>query len=253
MAEHIKEIAPIVPCHFAAYPNAGLPDEFGTYKETPEHFAQELKKLAEQGLLNIVGGCCGTCTEHIRQVNLCVSGLPPRKLPQMAQQRTLCLSGLDDFEVSLDSFTCIGERCNVAGSRTFRNLIAGGKYEDAVKIARDQIRAGAQILDISMDDALIDGKKAFRSFLKVCGEDPYVSRVPLVIDSSNIDVIKAALTCVQGKSIANSISLKEAEESFVRNAKLCKKYGASIVIMAVTFKRFFKNVCINNDSLFLKF
>lgn len=232
MKKHIEEMAPLVPCYFAAYPNAGLPDEFGNYQEPPEHFCLGIKTLAEEGLLNIVGGCCGACVEHIRELKRCVSEVAPRELPQVSQ--ALWVSGLDALEISSRKCAWVGERCNISGFRTFRRLITEEKYSEAVRVAREQISAGAQILDVSLDDGLIDSKKAFRGFLRACAEDPYVSRVPLVIDSSNINTIETALSCVQGKSIANSISLKEGEEAFVRNAKTCRKYGASIVVMAVT-------------------
>ena len=232
MKKHIEEMAPLVPCYFAVYPNAGLPDEFGNYKESPEHFGLGLKALAEEGLLNVAGGCCGTCVEHIAELSACVSGVEPRERPQVPE--VLRVSGLDALEIPSGGCAWIGERCNISGFRTFRRLITEEKYSEAVRVAREQISAGAQILDVSLDDGLIDSKKAFRGFLRACAEDPYVSRVPLVIDSSNINTIETALSCVQGKSIANSISLKEGEEAFVRNAKTCRKYGASIVVMAVT-------------------
>lgn len=233
MAKHIRAVAPVVPCYFAVYPNAGLPNEFGAYLETPECLACGLGQLAEEGLLNVAGGCCGTYTEHIAQIAAHVGKCAPRALPQALPMAPLRLSGLDALEVPYGKLTCIGERCNVAGSRAFRTFIAEGKYDKAVEIARAQVHAGAQVLDVSMDDALIDGKKALTGFLRACAADPYVSRVPVVVDSSNIAVIEAGLRCVQGKSAVNSISLKEGKETFIRNAKACRKYGAAIVVMAV--------------------
>eukprot|EP00111_Clytia_hemisphaerica_P005108 TCONS_00014711-protein len=215
------------------YPNAGLPNAFGGYDETPEEMSATLKVFAEDGLVNIVGGCCGTTPEHIHAIKEATKHCKPRSLPDPINQDCMVLSGLEPKYITPESiFVNIGERCNVAGSRRFCNLIKKGKFEDALAIAKSQVENGAQILDINMDDGLLDGEKCMTDFCKLIASEPDISKVPLCIDSSKFEVIEAGLKCAQGKSIVNSISLKNGEEDFIEKALLIKKYGAAVVIMA---------------------
>jgi len=215
------------------YPNAGLPNTFGEYDETPEMMASTLEEFAEGGLLNIVGGCCGTTPEHINAIANAVWKHKPRKLPEAIHKDAMLLSGLEPKYVNANSlFLNIGERCNVAGSRKFCNLIKANKYEEALAIAKSQVESGAQVLDINMDEGMLDGVAAMTKFVNLIASEPDISKVPLCIDSSNFDVVTAGLKCSQGKCIVNSISLKNGEDYFIEQAKTIKKFGGAVVIMA---------------------
>ncbi len=218
--------------HFVScHPNAGLPNEFGEYEETPEHIAANLREFAESGLANIVGSCCGSLPEHTRTIADAVNGINQRRLPE-ASTNTL-LSGIEALAIRSDSnFINIGERANVTGSARFRRLIRSGKYEEAVSIARQQIEDGAQILDINMDEGLLDSEYAMERYLKLLASEPDISRLPIMIDSSKFSVIEAGLKCLQGKGIVNSISLKEGEDEFIKQARVVRRYGAAVVVMA---------------------
>ena len=231
MKPYVKELGRIAPFYISAYPNAGLPNQLGEYDETPERMAVQINEYIDEGLVNIVGGCCGTTPAHIAEYVRLVAGKKPhRPAPAPAY---LHLSGLEDLEVSPDiNFLNIGERCNVAGSRKFLRLIQEKKYDEALDIARKQVEDGAQVLDINMDDGLLDGMQEMTHFLNLLASDPDVARVPLMIDSSKWEVIEAGLKCTQGKSIVNSISLKNGESEFLRHADLVRKYGAAVVVMA---------------------
>lgn len=215
------------------YPNAGLPNAFGDYDESPESMAEKIRVFAEDGLLNIVGGCCGTRPSHIRAIAEAVKNCKPRIPPHNTNQNAMLLSGLEPKYITPDSiFVNIGERCNVAGSRKFCNLIKNNKFEDALAVAKIQVESGAQILDINMDEGMLDGEKCMALFCNLISTEPDIARVPLCIDSSKFDVIEAGLKCSQGKCIVNSISLKNGEKDFIEKAVLIKKYGAAVVVMA---------------------
>jgi len=231
MRPHIEELSRLTPLYVSLYPNAGLPNAFGGYDESPEHMAKFLEAYAREGFLNMVGGCCGTTPEHIKRFAEAVKDIAPRKLPAVAKQTQV--SGLEALTVSERSnFINIGERCNVAGSRRFARLIKEEKYEEALQIARTQVENGAQILDISMDEALIEAQKALPYFLNLIGSEPDIARVPLMIDSSKWSVIRAGLKCAQGKCIINSISLKEGEAVFIEHAREALRFGAAVIVMA---------------------
>ena len=213
------------------HPNAGLPNEMGDYDETPSHMAKVIKEMAENGLLNIVGGCCGTTPNHIEAIKDALEGIKPRKLTTHKQQSTF--SGLEHLVITNDSlFVNIGERTNVTGSAKFAKLIKEKNYSEALEVAKDQVSSGAQIIDINMDEGMLDSLEEMDLFLKLVASEPDISKVPIMIDSSKWEVIEAGLKVVQGKTIVNSISLKEGEEEFVRVAKLCLKYGAAVIVMA---------------------
>ncbi|KAH3854032.1 hypothetical protein DPMN_096571, partial [Dreissena polymorpha] len=215
------------------YPNAGLPNTFGEYDETPEMMAAEIKKFAKDGLLNIVGGCCGTTPAHIRAISEAARQFPPRIPSSSIFDGYMLLCGLEDAKIGrYTNFVNIGERCNVAGSRRFANLITAGKYDEALAIAKEQVENGAQILDINMDEGMLDGVVAMTKFVNLIASEPDIAKVPLCIDSSNFAVIEAGLKCTQGKCIVNSISLKEGEQDFVEKALRIKHYGAAVVVMA---------------------
>ena len=231
LRQYIEEISGIADTHVSAYPNAGLPNEFGEYDETPEHMAAEIGEWAENGWLNIVGGCCGTTPEHIKAIADAVSGNPPREVPEIP--RKLRLSGLEATNIGPDSlFVNVGERTNVTGSRRFKDLILSGDYETALEVAQQQVENGAQMIDVNMDEGMLEGEEAMVNFLNLVASEPDISRVPVMIDSSKWSIIEAGLKCVQGKPIVNSISMKEGEEEFVRQARLLKKYGAAVIVMA---------------------
>ncbi|THD44673.1 MAG: methionine synthase [Bradyrhizobium sp.] len=231
MREHVKEIAEVADALVCVYPNAGLPNEFGLYDETPEAMAAEIGRFARGGLVNIVGGCCGSTPDHIKAIAEAVAGVTPRVPPQRAP--LLRLSGLEPFTLTPDiPFVNIGERTNVTGSAKFRKLVTAGDYTGALAVARDQVAGGAQIIDVNMDEGLIDSAKAMSEFLNLVAAEPDIARVPVMIDSSKFSVIEAGLKCVQGKSVVNSISLKEGEEAFLRQARLVRAYGAAVVVMA---------------------
>jgi 5-methyltetrahydrofolate--homocysteine methyltransferase len=228
---HVQELARAAPCWVSVHPNAGLPNEFGAYDETPETMAGVLGEFAEHGLVNLVGGCCGTTPDHIRAIAAAVRGRPPRPVPELP--RRLRLSGLEPLTVGPDTlFVNIGERTNVTGSRRFAKLIADHKYEAGLEVARQQVESGAQMLDVNMDEGLLDSEQAMQTFLRLIASEPAISKVPLVIDSSKWSVLEAGLKCVQGKSVVNSISLKEGEAEFLRQATLVRRYGAAVIVMA---------------------
>jgi 5-methyltetrahydrofolate--homocysteine methyltransferase len=231
MRTYVGELAAIAPVYLSCYPNAGLPNAFGGYDETPAQMAAVLKEFAAEGWLNIAGGCCGTRPEHIRAIAGAMAGLPPRR-PAPAPSETR-LSGLEPFVMRPDSnFTMIGERTNVTGSKRFARLIKSGAYEKALEVALDQVRGGANLLDVNMDEGLLDAEKEMRTFLNLIATEPEIARLPIMVDSSRFSVLVAGLQCVQGKGIANSISLKEGPEAFKAQAKTLRRLGAGVVVMA---------------------
>ena len=231
MRPYIAEMSRIADTFVSCYPNAGLPNAFGEYEESPERQAGYLAEFAEAGLVNLVGGCCGTAPPHIAAIAHVVEGTPPRKVPQI--EVATRLSGLEPLNITADSlFVNIGERTNITGSARFRNLIKAQDYDTALSVALQQVEVGAQVIDINMDEGMIDGVAAMDRFTKLIAAEPDISRVPVMIDSSKWEVIAAGLKNVQGKPIVNSISMKEGEEKFVREARLCRKFGAAVVVMA---------------------
>ncbi|WP_155942959.1 methionine synthase [Mycobacterium sp. 141] len=231
MRPYIAEVARIADTFVSCYPNAGLPNAFGEYDESPERQAGYIAEFAEAGLVNLVGGCCGTAPPHIAEIAKVVEGKPPRELPQI--EVATRLSGLEPLNITDDSlFVNIGERTNITGSARFRNLIKAEDYDTALSVALQQVDVGAQVIDINMDEGMIDGVAAMDRFTKLIAAEPDISRVPVMIDSSKWEVIEAGLKNVQGKPIVNSISMKEGEEKFIREARLCRKYGAAVVVMA---------------------
>ena len=230
MRAHIAELSRVADALICAYPNAGLPNEFGHYDEGPAEMAASLGEFAASGLVNIVGGCCGTTPEHIRAIAHAVEGQPPRPIPEITPR--LRLSGLEAFTLTPEiPFVNVGERTNVTGSARFRKLVTAGDYSAALAVARDQVENGAQIIDVNMDEGLLDSEKAMTTFLNLIAAEPDIARVPIMIDSSKFSVIEAGLKCVQGKAVVNSISLKEGEEAFVRHAELVRRYGGAVVVM----------------------
>src|SRR5829696_8999800 len=231
LRQYIQELSGIADTHVSAYPNAGLPNEFGEYDESPEYMATEIGEWARNGWLNIVGGCCGTTPEHIKAIADAVSGNPPREVPKLPHK--LRLSGLEPANIGPDSlFVNVGERTNVTGSRRFKDLILSSDYETALEVAQNQVENGAQMIDVNMDEGMLEGEEAMVNFLNLIASEPDISRVPVMIDSSKGSIIEAGLKCVQGKPVVNSISMKEGEEEFIRQAKLLKKYGAAVIVMA---------------------
>ena len=231
MRAHIAELARVADTLICAYPNAGLPNEFGGYDEGPDVMAALIGEFAAAGLVNIVGGCCGTTPEHIRAIARAVAGKAPRVIPDIAPR--LRLSGLEAFTLTPEiPFVNVGERTNVTGSARFRKLVTAGDYPAALAVARDQVENGAQIIDINMDEGLLDSEKAMVTFLNLVAAEPDIARVPVMIDSSKFSVIEAGLKCVQGKAVVNSISLKEGEDAFIHHAELVRRYGAAVVVMA---------------------
>jgi 5-methyltetrahydrofolate--homocysteine methyltransferase len=232
MKPFLKELARVAPYYISAHPNAGLPNSLGLYDETPEKMATQIKEYVDEGLVNIVGGCCGTSPAHIAQYAVFVRNVKPHQ--PAVQPDDLVLSGLEplSFASRLAPFTLIGERCNVAGSRKFLRLVKEKNYEAALGIARKQVEDGAQILDVNLDDGLLDGVAEMTTVLNMMSSDPDITRVPVMIDSSNWDVIEAGLKCVQGKSIVNSISLKNGEADFLGKARRIRSYGAAAIAMA---------------------
>ena len=231
MRPHVEEIARLAGTYTSCHPNAGLPNAFGGYDEQPEDTSALLRGFAEAGLVNIVGGCCGTGPAHIEQIAAAVAGLPPRRVPHQAGRTRF--SGLEPFEIGPDTgFVMIGERTNVTGSARFRRLIEAGDYQAALSVALDQVRGGANLLDVNMDADLLDGEQAMTAFLNLVATEPEVARIPIMIDSSRWSVLAAGLKCVQGKGVVNSISLKEGEEQFLDQARQIAGYGAGVVVMA---------------------
>jgi 5-methyltetrahydrofolate--homocysteine methyltransferase len=231
MRAHLAEISRVADTLVCAYPNAGLPNEFGLYDESPEYMASLIGEFADSGLVNIVGGCCGTTPEHIRAIAERVAGIAPRKVPSFEPR--LRLSGLEPFTLTPDiPFVNVGERTNVTGSAKFRKLIRNGELSAALDVARDQVVNGAQVIDVNMDEGLLDSARAMEEFLHLVAAEPDIARVPVMIDSSKFEVIAAGLKCVQGKPIVNSISLKEGEAAFIDHARTVMRYGAAVVVMA---------------------
>ena len=227
----LRQLAAKAPYYISAYPNAGLPNSMGQYDQSPDDMAAEVVEYIHEGLVNIVGGCCGTTEAYIARFPALVDGAKPHVVPAPAD--TLWLSGLELLEVKpQNNFINVGERCNVAGSRKFLRLISEKKYDEALSIARRQVEDGAQVIDINMDDGLLDAKHEMTVFLNLIASEPEIARVPVMIDSSKWEVIEAGLKCVQGKSIVNSISLKEGEEKFLEHARIIRRYGAAVVVMA---------------------
>jgi 5-methyltetrahydrofolate--homocysteine methyltransferase len=228
---HLLEISNVADTLVSAHPNAGLPNEFGGYDLDPANMAETVAEFASAGLLNIVGGCCGTTPEHIRAIAEAVADIAPRQIPDIAP--ACRLSGLEPFTIKSDSlFVNVGERCNVTGSAVFKRLILEENYDAALEVARQQVINGAQIIDVNMDEGMLESLSAMVTFLNLVASEPEISRVPIMVDSSKWEVIEAGLKCIQGKSVVNSISLKEGTEEFIEKAKLCKKHGAAIVVMA---------------------
>jgi 5-methyltetrahydrofolate--homocysteine methyltransferase len=231
MRAHIAEIARVADTLVCAYPNAGLPNEFGLYDESPDYMAGLLGEFADAGLVNVVGGCCGTTPEHIHAIARAVDGKRPRQIP--APPPLLRLAGLESFALTPEiPFVNIGERTNVTGSARFRKLVTAGDFAAGLAVARDQVENGAQIIDVNMDEGLLDSEQAMVEFLNLISAEPDIARVPLMVDSSKFSVIESGLKCLQGKPVVNSISLKEGEEEFVRQAKIVRRYGAAVVVMA---------------------
>ncbi len=228
---YVEELSRIATCAVSAHPNAGLPNELGGYDESPEVMAEQIEEWAASGFLNIIGGCCGTTPDTIRAIKAAVEKHPPRKAPEDDHQ--LRLSGQEAFNINDDSlFVNVGERTNVTGSAKFLRLIKEENYEEAISVAQEQIENGAQIIDINMDEAMLDGKAAMVRFLNLIAAEPEIAKVPIMVDSSKWEVIEAGLKCIQGKGIVNSISLKEGKEKFVEHARLIRRYGAAAIVMA---------------------
>jgi 5-methyltetrahydrofolate--homocysteine methyltransferase len=234
MRPYLAELARLAECYVSSYPNAGLPNAFGQYDEQPSETATLLRDFAESGFVNILGGCCGTTPEHIQAVARAVEGVKPRPLPSGASLGPQTLfSGLETLAIRPDSnFQMIGERTNVTGSARFARLIKSGNYAEGAQVAAEQVRGGANMLDVNMDEGMLDSERAMTTFLNYIATEPDIARVPVMVDSSRWSVIEAGLKCVQGKGVVNSISLKEGEQDFLEKAKLVKRYGAGVIVMA---------------------
>ncbi len=231
LRQYIEELSNIADTHVSAHPNAGLPNEFGEYDETPEEMAKELADWANNGFLNIIGGCCGTSPDHIKAIIEQVQQYSPRKIPVIEKQCRL--AGLEPQHIAPDSlFVNIGERTNITGSAKFKRLIVEGDYETALDVAKQQVENGAQIIDINMDEGMLESKEAMVRFLNLIAAEPDIAKVPIMIDSSKWEILEAGLKCIQGKGIVNSISIKEGEENFIKQAKLIRRYGAAVIVMA---------------------
>ncbi len=231
MRQHIVEIGRVADTRVCAFPNAGLPNEFGLYDESPEYMAELVGEFAAAGLVNVLGGCCGTTPDHIRAIAQTIKDKAPRVVPAIPP--LLRLSGLEPFTLTKDiPFVNVGERTNVTGSAKFRKLITNGDYTAALDVARDQVANGAQIIDVNMDEGLLDSQQAMVDYLNLLAAEPDIARVPLMVDSSKFEVIEAGLKCLQGKGVVNSISLKEGEEKFIEEAQKVRRYGAAVVVMA---------------------
>ncbi len=231
MLPHLQDLAAIAPCYVSAYPNAGFPNQFGEYDESPDSMSEQIKQFLELNLVNMIGGCCGTTPDHIRKMAALVKDAAPRKL--IEQKIETRLSGLEPLIINEETnFVNVGERTNVTGSKMFARLIKEEKYEEALTVARQQVENGAQVIDICMDEAMLDSEQCMDRFLKLIATEPDIAKVPVMIDSSKWTVIEAGLKCVQGKSVVNSISLKEGEEVFIERATKIKHYGAAVIVMA---------------------
>src|SRR6058998_818237 len=231
MRPYLEALATVAPVFTTCHPNAGLPNAFGGYDEQPDTTAKYLREFAEAGLANILGGCCGTTPEHIRRVATALEGLPPRRVP--ASRRLTSFSGLEPFAIRPDTgFVMIGERTNITGSRRFHRLIDADDFQGGVEVALEQVRGGANLIDVNMDADLLDGVDAMTTFLNLVATEPEIARLPIMVDSSRWSVLEAGLKCLQGKGIVNSLSLKEGEEEFLEHARTVRRYGAGIVVMA---------------------
>ncbi|HOC18149.1 MAG TPA: methionine synthase, partial [Vicinamibacterales bacterium] len=231
MRPYLAELSRIAATRISCYPNAGLPNAFGGYDETPEQTAAAIREFAEAGLVNLVGGCCGTTPAHIAAIATAIEGLAPRAVPDLP--RFTQYAGLETLTIRPDSnFQMIGERTNITGSKRFRRLVTSGDFAAAADVALEQVRGGANILDVNMDEAMLDSEAAMTRFLNLIATEPEIARLPVMIDSSRWPVVEAGLKCVQGKAIVNSISLKEGEAEFLRQARLARRYGAAVVVMA---------------------
>ncbi|MGO3800097.1 MAG: methionine synthase, partial [Vibrio casei] len=231
LRQYVEELSRISESYVSAHPNAGLPNAFGEYDLEPREMAKHIQEWAESGFLNLVGGCCGTTPEHIRQMARVVEGVKPRALPDIP--KACRLSGLEPLTIDKDSlFVNVGERTNVTGSAKFKRLIVEEQYDEALDVAREQVANGAQIIDINMDEGMLDAEACMVRFLNLCASEPEISKVPIMVDSSKWEVIESGLKCVQGKGIVNSISMKEGVEKFIEQAKLVRRYGAAIIVMA---------------------
>jgi len=238
MAPFLKRLSDCAECFVHVYSNAGLPNAMGGYDDTPADMARENVVFAKNGWVNMMGGCCGSTPPHIKAIYEACKDFAPRPLPTLGPPR-MWLSGLEDFKIGPDTynncglpFVNVGERCNIAGSRKFKRLIMEGKYPELMDIAKDQVEAGAHVVDINVDDGMLDGLAAMQKFVKMAVTEPDVSRVPFMIDSSKFDIVLAGLKWNQGKAIVNSISLKVGEELFIEHATLLRKHGAAVVVMA---------------------
>ncbi|TDK38913.1 methionine synthase [Rhizobium deserti] len=231
MRPHLQELSAVADTFISAYPNAGLPNEFGRYDETPDDMARQIEGFAQDGLVNVVGGCCGSTPEHIQAIAEAVAPHKPRAVPE--HRPFMSLAGLEPFVFAKEvPFVNVGERTNVTGSAKFRKLITAGDFTAALAVAREQVENGASVIDINMDEGLIDSQKAMVEFVNLIAAEPDIARVPIMLDSSKFEIMEAGLKCVQGKPVVNSISMKEGEEKFIAQAKLLRNYGAAVVIMA---------------------
>ena len=230
MRPYVEELSGLAPVFTSAYPNAGLPNAFGGFDETPEIMCEDLRAFAREGWVNLVGGCCGTTPEHIRAIADAVRDVPPRRVPEVARQTRL--SGLEPYTLRDGVFTVVGERTNVTGSPRFAKAVLAGDFEGALAVARQQVEGGANVLDVCMDEGMLDGRAAMTRFLNLLSAEPDIARLPVMLDSSRWDVIEAGLKCLQGKAVVNSLSLKEGEEAFCEKARLVRRYGAAVVVMA---------------------
>ena len=231
LRQYVEEMSRVCATGVSAHPNAGLPNEMGEYDLTPRDMANMIREWAEKGFLNIVGGCCGSSPAHIKAIAEAVAGIAPRQAPE--QPKECRLSGLEPFNIGKDSlFVNVGERTNVTGSLKFKRLIKEGNYTEALQVALEQVEGGAQVIDVNMDEGLLDAEKEMTRFLNLIASEPDIARVPIMVDSSKWEVIEAGLKCIQGKGIVNSISMKEGEEKFIQQAKLVRRYGAAVIVMA---------------------
>ena len=231
MRPFVEDLARVAPTWVACHPNAGLPNEMGTHDEQPRDTSSALRAFAQESLVNVVGGCCGTTPEHVEAIVVATRGQTPRGIPD--REHATRLSGLEPFRIFRGAnFVMIGERTNVTGSARFRRLIEGGQFQDAVEVALEQVRGGANVLDVNMDADLLESEQAMTTFLNLLATEPDVARIPIMVDSSRWSVLEAGLKCLQGKGVVNSISLKEGEEQFLEQARRIKRYGAAVVVMA---------------------
>jgi len=228
---YVQALSQAADTFVSVHPNAGLPNEFGGYDQTPDYMAELIGEFAEAGFVNIVGGCCGTTPDHIHAIAEAVADKEPREIPELPHYCRL--SGLEPFAITPETnFVNVGERTNIAGSAKFARLIREGDYETALDVARDQVEGGAQIIDVNVDDAMIDGVEAMHTFLNLVAAEPDIAKVPVMVDSSKFDIVKTGLKCLQGKGVVNSISMKEGEEPFIEQAREILRYGAAVVVMA---------------------